>query len=428
MDLVTLSIYILIYSLVGWGVGVAYTAIRDRRFVNRGFLNLPLALSEGLTAALLLMALPTLDGDPAIQFLLTWLIVYVMDVLTEQFMGRVSRRAAIVPAPRTAVSPAVTFVLRTAEAALYYTAYLLIHPFVSAFVVWLPELLKTVAVAVGVLLVTADYLSVRHAIRSKALSYEANRRRENTQTLGRRMTDRIWRRLERAYPGLDRDIPESDDHHVFAKGLCFDKLAWVFLVTSFLGALIEMVYCRLVGGTWMNRSSLVFGCFSVVWGLGAVVLTVVLQRFAGKPDRTVFLVGFLVGGAYEYLCSVFTELVYGTVFWDYSYMPLNIGGRTNALFCVFWGILGVVWVRMLYPPMERAIEKIPPLTGKLLTWVLAAVMLCNCLLTAMVMGRYTQRETQPQPADVLQAYLDRQYDDAWVEARWPNMIVPDGAN
>ena len=173
----------------------------------------------------------------------------------------------------------------------------------------------------------------------------------------------------------------------------------------------------------MSRSSLVYGPFSIVWGFGAVLLTVVLQRFAGKPDRVVFLAGFVIGGAYEYLCSVFTELVFGTVFWDYSYMPLNIGGRTNVLFCIFWGILSVVWVRLLYPPMDRTIEKLPPLLGKIATWVIVAAMLSNCLLTGGAMLRYNTRQTDPTADNVIEQLLDERFDDEWVENRWPNMIV-----
>ena len=89
--------------------------------------------------------------------------------------------------------------------------------------------------------------------------------------------------------------PENRNRYVFAKGICFDKLVWVFLVTSFLGALIEMVFCFVTGGKWMSRSSVLYGTFSFVWGFGAVVLTVVRQRLAGKEDRKVFLAGFVVG-------------------------------------------------------------------------------------------------------------------------------------
>ena len=177
----------------------------------------------------------------------------------------------------------------------------------------------------------------------------------------------------------------------------------------------------------MNRSSVLYGPFSFVWGLGAVVLTVTFQGLAEKSDRYVFAAGFIVGGAYEYICSVFTELVFGTVFWDYSDMPLNIGGRTNVLFCFFWGVLAVLWIKVIYPPMSKGIESVPPLAGKVLTWVVVFVMGCNAFLTSAAMLRYSARPDYPEPANRLEEFIDRQYDDESMEKRWPNMIVTEGA-
>ena len=176
----------------------------------------------------------------------------------------------------------------------------------------------------------------------------------------------------------------------------------------------------------MNRSSVLYGPFSFVWGLGAVVLTVTLQRLAEKNDRYVFAAGFVIGGVYEYMCSVFTELVFGTVFWDYSEMPLNIGGRTNVLFCFFWGVLAVAWIKMIYPPMSKGIESLPALTGKILTWVVVFVMACNAVLTSAAMLRYSTRPEQPQPANAFEEFIDRQYGDGYMERRWPNMVATGG--
>lgn len=38
------------------------------------------------------------------------------------------------------------------------------------------------------------------------------------------------------------------------------------------------------------------------------------------------MTGTFLGDAYEYLCSVFTEIFFGKVFWDYSKLPFNLGG------------------------------------------------------------------------------------------------------
>lgn len=109
----------------------------------------------------------------------------------------------------------------------------------------------------------------------------------------------------------------------------------------------------------MSRSSVIYGPFSIVWGLGCAFLTLLLYRYRNKSDGSIFLAGTLLGGAYEYICSVFTEMVFGTIFWDYSGFAFNLGGRINLLYCFFWGIAAVVWLKFIYPKLSGWIEKIP---------------------------------------------------------------------
>lgn len=417
--LVDLTAYFFIYAFAWWGIEVICTALRDGHYVNCGLLNLPFSMTGGYTSAILLLTLPTLDGHPVYQLCAVWVIAIIVKRLTEQFVKNVSHRSA----PEDQNPPWKSLCLGLAEAAVYLCIYLLVHPFVYGFINWMPDWSVTVFAVIMVVLTVVDYLYVRHALRVPGFLDNAEGRKAKTQRMANKMTERVWKRLEKAYPGIRRTEPDSRNTYVFAKGICFDKLVWVFLVSAFLGALIEMVFCRVTAGQWMNRSSVLYGTFSVVWGLGAVVLTVVLQRLAGKEDRKVFLAGFVVGGVYEYLCSVFTEIVFGTVFWDYSHLPLNIGGRINVLYCLFWGLLAVMWLKVLFPPMDRAVEKIPPLPGKILTWTVVAVMLFDGLLTAGAMCRYTARQTDPEPGNIIEAFLDERYDDDFMESRWPNMKI-----
>ena len=82
---------------------------------------------------------------------------------------------------------------------------------------------------------------------------------------------------------------------MFASGITLTKMFWVFLICSLLGDIIETFFVRFTAGIWMSRSSVLYGPFSIVWGLGAVVLTVVLSPLSKKGDRYVFLGGFLLG-------------------------------------------------------------------------------------------------------------------------------------
>lgn len=418
-----LLLFLLLYAFLGWAVGVGCVALKDRHFANRGYLNLPLSISEGITAVILLLVMPTMEGNLFLQFLMTWVVVFLVDSITAQLLKNLGR-TALSEGKLPRYDSLVMLVLRTVEALFYLSMYLLVHPYVHMLVTWLPDGVVIGVAVAGLVMVMLDFGMVYYTLRTGRIHQAAAQSQALTRRISDRLSRRIWARLEKAYPGVERVEMANRNRFVFARGICFDKLVWVFLISSFLGALIEMVFCRVTGGIWMNRSSMLYGPFSVVWGVGAVVLTVALQRLVGKADRYVFLAGFVVGGAYEYLCSVFTEIVFGAVFWDYSWMPLNIGGRTNVLYCIFWGLLAVVWIKILYPPMDQAIEKIPPLTGKILTWIVVFVMVCNGFLTALAMQRYTVRQTRPEPSNIVEEFLDDCYGDDFMEARWPNMKIP----
>lgn len=418
-----LMLYLIIYSFIGWAVEMCYTTVRSRHFINYGFLNLPFILPHGLAAVLLLAVLPTLPNNLMIAYLTAAMICGIVWHLSEQFVTSIGHHSGFTHKQRMLFDDRGGVWFTLLNAFVYLTVYLIIHPFLHTVVRILPELLIQITVIVWLTAILLDFVCVLYTIRTSNVLESSEIARKRTLRLAGKMSEGIWRRLQKAYPGVERMGDAQKANYVFADGICFDKLVWVLLISSFLGALIETCFCYLEGAGWMNRSSLLYGQFSIVWGFGAVVLTVVLQHLRHKQIRMLFLAGFVIGGTYEYTCSVLSELVFGTVFWDYSDMPLNIGGRTNVQYCVYWGLLGVLWMKVLYPAMERIIEKIAPLPGKMITWLLVVIFLCNGILTAGAMLRYTDRKIHPEPNNIIEAMLDANYDDEWMEERWPNMKI-----
>ncbi len=426
-SLYDLALFLLIYSFVGWAAEAGWYAVTRRKFCNRGILSLPLVLCYGFTFDLLILVLPTLAGHPILSFLAVMVITSVTEGIADHFFHRVGPKIQWQAEHSRLLSGTGKGLLASlAVSAVYYIVYLIIHPLLLAGVLLLPEPAKAVIVWIVLALIALDFAAVFYAVRTgDASQYQRRQAGGGQGKLAARIYNAVWKRLRRAYPDIQA-VDGDAKRAIFAKGLCWDKLVWVFLISALLGDVIETCWCGLVDGQWMNRSSVLYGPFSFVWGLGAVVLTVTLQRLAEKNDRYVFAAGFVIGGVYEYMCSVFTELVFGTVFWDYSEMPLNIGGRTNVLFCFFWGVLAVAWIKMIYPPMSKGIESLPALTGKILTWVVVFVMACNAVLTSAAMLRYSTRPEQPQPANAFEEFIDRQYGDGYMERRWPNMVATGG--
>lgn len=423
-----LMFFLFCYSFLGWCMEVLYMAVRTGRFCNRGFFNLPLCLTYGFTMDLLIVVIPTLEGAYLFQFIAFMVIVSAGAQLAEEVSVRVTGNQLWEQEAGSIYSGRKKgFVYALALSAAALIVLLLVHPvlyvccqMISGF------LLRTLVLVLTVLLVidgTATVYTIRKRPLNAGIQTLSEELRERKQSFGGQLTASIWRRLTKAYPNLKPAETEEESGYVFARGLCLDKIIWVFFLSALIGDLIETVYVKLTADIWMSRSSVLYGTFSIVWGVGAALLTVLLHRFSKKEDRYIFLGGFFLGGTYEYLCSVFTEVFFGTVFWDYSDMPFNIGGRTNLLFCVFWGILALVWVKICYPPVSRLIEKIPPVTGKVLTWVCVALMACDILISALAMIRYVERSEGLPAGNRVEEFVDHQYPDALIEWTWPNLVI-----
>ena len=423
-----LLFFLFCYSFLGWCMETGYMAVRTGKFLNRGFFNLPLCLSYGFTMDLLLLVIPTLEGAYVIQFIAFMVIVSAGAQLADEMSVRVTGKRLWENEAHSIYSGqklGIVYTLALSTAA--FLVLLLIHPVLYVACQMLPNLILRILVLTLLVLLAVDGTVVTYTVRKRPLlpgmQAVSEELKEQKRNFGSWLSGHIWQRLTKAYPNLRPAEPEEDSGYVFAGGLCLDKIIWVFFLSALLGDLIETVYVKLTADIWMSRSSVLYGPFSIVWGVGAALLTILLQRFSRKEDRYIFLGGFFLGGTYEYLCSVFTEVFFGTTFWDYSDMPFNIGGRTNLLFCVFWGILALVWVKICYPPISRQIERIPPVTGKILTWVCVALMACDILISMMAMVRYVERAAGIGAGSRIEAFGDRQYPDEMIEQVWPNLRI-----
>ena len=419
--------YLIIYSFLGWLLEVCIVAIKDRRFRNRGLTNLPFCLTYGVMMDILIILWPEMLGHGFFKLIAAFVVFVAVQSVSEFITSRICQRMLwkyedITPFNGQWLNLLVAVIF----AGILWCQAELLHPLIFLLIHIVPEIVVKIFCGVlgGALILDfllTLYIMLRNRGNRKVIEYQQRQQERQSHANGK-VYEAIWGRIEKAYPNMEDD-PDAEEKYVFAKGICMDKIIWVFLISALLGDIIETFYCRIVGGVWMSRSSVLYGPFSIVWGLGAVVLTLVLSRFAHKQDRYIFLVGALLGGVYEYVCSVFTEIVFGTVFWDYSHMPFNIGGRTNLLYMVFWGILSVVWIKIIYPRLSNLIEKIPPLAGKIFTWILIVFMICNSLISAMAMARYTERQDGLAAENVVEEFLDATYQDELIERVWPNMKI-----
>ncbi|URS74463.1 putative ABC transporter permease [Clostridium autoethanogenum DSM 10061] len=121
---------------------------------------------------------------------------------------------------------------------------------------------------------------------------------------------------------------------------------------------------------------------------------------------------------------MFTEKVLGARFWDYSGMPFNLDGRVNLLYCLFWGLLAIVWLKVIYPFVSNYIGKIPRVLGEVLTWCIVVFIVLNALVSAMALYYYSLRMAGISVNGKVEMFFSIYYPDTLMKMIYPNAVLP----
>ena len=241
------------------------------------------------------------------------------------------------------------------------------------------------------------------------------------------------RRVQRALKRMDEhDLYERD----LARGMVgrdetgrgyialdFFNIFWLFVIGSVFGLAVETVYHVLLYGVFEDRAGLLWGPFSPIYGCGAVLLTVCLNRLWRADPVLLFLASAVVGGAFEYATSWFMQTAFGITAWDYSGQWLSIQGRTSGRYMVFWGILGTLWVKLLLPRMLSLINLIPWKVRYSLTAVCAVLMVIDIAMTLMALDCWYGRVAGTATDSPVTRFFAEHFDDAVMSHRFQTMHI-----
>lgn len=173
-------------------------------------------------------------------------------------------------------------------------------------------------------------------------------------------------------------------------GITIWRILAYFVLYSILGFIVETVFAFLAEGVIESRKSFLYGPFCAIYGVGAVVMIVGLQK-CQKNHITLFVGGFILGSVVEYLISLLGELVFHVKWWDYSNMAFNIQGRICLTFSIAWGILGVFLLKVINPRMDKVIAKIPVKFLKSASIVIVVFMFIDWMISSFAMQMFFTR-------------------------------------
>ena len=421
-----IAILFFVYSFLAWLAETTVATVKVKDFRNRGFASGPFCFVYGFAGVLLAIFLQELRGDIPFLFLGSMVVATAVEWFTGKMLERMKRKKWWDYSGKKfhfddyiCLQYSLLWGVLGVLAVRYGNGIILgcwrsLPDMVEKIVVW-------GLIAVGLIDFSGSFLAVCHMEEKLPRLLGWNRGLQKwTYGLAMRVSGHIEKRMGRSYPSILQGREEETEKGGERCG--FAQAFWLFVIGAFAGDIVETVFCRVTAGVWMSRSSLVWGHFSVVWGLAIALVTTLLYKDRDKQEQYIFWVGVFLGGAYEYICSVFTELVFGKVFWDYSAMPFNLGGRINLLYCFFWGIAAVVWIKGLYPGIAKGVEFVLKKTGWVLTGLLVAFMAVNVVVSMLALVRYDTRADGKAAVYGWERAMDEHFDDGRMERIYPNAI------
>lgn len=196
------------------------------------------------------------------------------------------------------------------------------------------------------------------------------------------------------------------------------KIFWIFIIGSVFGFFMEMIYATVYTRALVIRQGLIYGPFIQIYGIGAVAYYLLISKV--QEPRDAFFYGMLMGGILEYVGSFLQEMIFGTISWDYSRWFLNLNGRICVLYCVYWGIIAVVFLKIVYPWLLKIEPLIYKKWVRIATIFLAIFMAFDITISSLAASRQQARRQNIPPQNSLDVFLDNTYPDEYLNRIYNN--------
>lgn len=203
--------------------------------------------------------------------------------------------------------------------------------------------------------------------------------------------------------------------------ITYPALFYLFLFGSVFGFVFEGLWCIIKVGHWENHSAVVWGPFCIVYGFGAVAIYLLSCWLHKKKFLIQFAAFSIAGAVVEYFTSLFQELLFGSTSWNYSHHLFNIGGRVSLQMAAVWGVLGILFAKLLYPYIRKQLEKLHGKIPAILSAVLSIFMVANFAVSGLAVLRWSERQRVSEPSNRIEEVLDKYYDDETMEKIYCNL-------
>ena len=157
------------------------------------------------------------------------------------------------------------------------------------------------------------------------------------------------------------------------------SLLLYFFIYSFLGWCTEVAYATVKERRFVNRGFL-NGPWCPIYGVGVSAVVTLLDGFRDSL-LLLYLSSLVLVTLIEGMTGFIMDKIFHHKWWDYTGLPLNIGGYVCLPFSIAWGAACVVIVKGIHPLIERLVGFLPEAAGAALLCVLTVCLAADVAVT-----------------------------------------------
>ena len=157
------------------------------------------------------------------------------------------------------------------------------------------------------------------------------------------------------------------------------SLLLYFFIYSFLGWCTEVAYATVKERRFVNRGFL-NGPWCPIYGVGVSAVVTLLDGFRDSL-LLLYLSSLVLVTLIEGMTGFIMDKIFHHKWWDYTGLPLNIGGYVCLPFSIAWGAACVVIVKGIHPLIERLVGFLPEAAVAALLCVLTVCLAADVAVT-----------------------------------------------
>ena len=181
-------------------------------------------------------------------------------------------------------------------------------------------------------------------------------------------------------------------------GMTYYQICWYFLIYSFGGWVVEVIFHAVALGKVVNRGFL-NGPVCPVYGFGVLSVFAMINTLQSSgyqmSEGMIFLFGVILATVVELIAGWLLDVCFHARWWDYSDKPFNFHGYICLEFSLIWGLAIVLVVKVFQKYVENNTSM---QTDSALGWIILSILygvyLADLIVTVAVIRGLNKKLTR----------------------------------